>query len=136
MADRVTLLGGVGREDMPALMSDADLVLSLPRYEPFGIVPVEAMACGTPLVATAVGGQLDTVVDGRTGVLVPPGDGDEAAIGAVVRELLADPARLARYGAEGRRRVLERYTWDRVADGVSRVYGAVSSVPSLSGVVR
>ncbi|WP_405557574.1 glycosyltransferase [Streptomyces sp. NBC_01171] len=136
VADRVTLLGGVGREDMPALMSDADLVLSLPRYEPFGIVPVEAMACGTPLVATAVGGQLDTVVDGRTGVLVPPGDGDEAAIGAVVRELLADPARLARYGAEGRRRVLERYTWDRVADGVSRVYGAVSSVPSLSGVVR
>ncbi|MFJ6390278.1 glycosyltransferase [Streptomyces sp. NPDC091972] len=134
VADRVTLLGGVSRTRMPALMSGADLVLSVPRYEPFGIVPVEAMACGTPVVATAVGGQLDTVADGVTGVLVPPDEDHD--LGATVRELLDDPDRLARYGAAGRRRVLARYTWDRVADGVTRVYGAVSSVPSLSGVVR
>ncbi|MEV7075272.1 glycosyltransferase [Streptomyces sp. NPDC093990] len=134
VADRVTLLGGVSRTRMPALMSGADLVLSVPRYEPFGIVPVEAMACGTPVVATAVGGQLDTVDDGVTGVLVPPDEDHD--LGATVRELLDDPDRLARYGAAGRRRVLARYTWDRVADGVTRVYGAVSSVPSLSGVVR
>jgi glycosyltransferase involved in cell wall biosynthesis len=136
VADRVTFLGGVGRDRMPQLMSDADLVLSLPRYEPFGIVPVEAMACGTPVVATAVGGQLDTVEDGRTGALVPPRDDDGARTGAVVRRLLDDPDLLARYGAAGRRRVLDRYTWDRVADGVTRVYSAVSSLPSLSGVVR
>lgn len=141
VADRVTLLGGVSREAMPRLMSSADLVLSLPRYEPFGIVPVEAMACGTPVVATAVGGQLDTVVDGRTGVLVPAEDSAGAAeadraVGATVRRLLDDPALLARYAAQGRQRVLDRYTWDRVADGVARVYSAVSSVPSLSGVVR
>ncbi|MFC8427584.1 glycosyltransferase [Streptomyces sp. NPDC057253] len=136
VADRVTFLGGVGRDRMPHLMADADLVLSLPRYEPFGIVPVEAMACGTPVVATAVGGQLDTVADGRTGVLVPPGDGDERRIGALIRDLLDDPERLARYGSQGRRRVLDRYTWDRVADGVTGVYGAVSSLPSLSGAVR
>ncbi|MET7683431.1 glycosyltransferase [Streptomyces sp. NPDC005423] len=134
VADRVTLLGGVGRDRMPALMSDADLVLSVPRYEPFGIVPVEAMACRTPVVATAVGGQLDTVVDGVTGALVPA-DGEHDLV-AAVRGLLADPARLSRCGAAGRRRVLARYTWDRVSDGVSRVYGAVSCVPSLSGVVR
>ncbi|MDH6516508.1 D-inositol-3-phosphate glycosyltransferase [Streptomyces sp. SAI-135] len=134
VADRVTLLGGVSRTRMPALMSEADLVLSVPRYEPFGIVPVEAMACGTPVVATAVGGQLDTVADGVTGVLVPPDEDHD--LGATVRELLDDPDRLARYGVAGRRRVLARYTWDRVADGVTRVYGAVSSVPSLSGVVR
>ncbi|MGW2639078.1 glycosyltransferase [Streptomyces sp. NPDC001348] len=139
VADRVTLLGGVSREAMPRLMSSADLVLSLPRYEPFGIVPVEAMACRAPVVATAVGGQLDTVVDGRTGVLVPADgaspDADHA-VGAVVRRLLDDPGLLARYGDRGRQRVLDRYTWDRVADGVARVYSAVSSVPSLSGVVR
>ncbi|MEU2927312.1 glycosyltransferase [Streptomyces sp. NPDC007251] len=134
VADRVTLLGGVGRDRMPALMADADLVLSLPRYEPFGIVPLEAMACATPVVATAVGGQLDTVVDGTTGVLVPADEDHD--LGPVVRALLADPERLARYGAAGRRRVLTHYTWDRVADGVSAVYGAVSSIPSLSGVVR
>ncbi|WP_330341662.1 glycosyltransferase [Streptomyces sp. NBC_00557] len=134
VADRVTLLGGVGRDRMPALMADADLVLSLPRYEPFGIVPLEAMACATPVVATAVGGQLDTVVDGTTGVLVPADEDHD--LGPVVRALLADPERLARYGAAGRRRVLTHYTWDRVADGVAAVYGAVSSIPSLSGVVR
>ncbi|WP_129311214.1 glycosyltransferase [Streptomyces sp. L2] len=134
VTDRVTLLGGVSRTRMPRLMSSADLVLSLPRYEPFGIVPLEAMACATPVVATAVGGQLDTVVDGTTGVLVPADDGHD--LGAVVRDLLADPDLLARYGAAGRRRVLAHYTWDRVAAGVAGVYGAVSSIPSLSGVVR
>ncbi|WP_200305176.1 glycosyltransferase [Streptomyces adelaidensis] len=134
VADRVTLLGGVSRERMPGLMCGADLVLSLPRYEPFGIVPVEAMACGAPVLATAVGGQLDTVVDGVTGVLVPPDDDHD--ISATVRRLLADPDLLARYGASGRRRVLARYTWDRVAEGVTRAYSAVSSVPSLSGVLR
>ncbi|MFI7407381.1 glycosyltransferase [Streptomyces sp. NPDC049627] len=134
VADRVTLLGGVGREEMPGLLSSADLVLSLPRYEPFGIVPVEAMACCAPVLATAVGGQLDTVVDGITGVLVPPDDDHD--ISGTVRRLLADPDLLARYGAAGRRRVLARYTWDRVADGVTRAYSAVSSVPSLSGAVR
>ncbi|MEU1710398.1 glycosyltransferase [Streptomyces sp. NPDC005706] len=132
--DRVTLLGGVSRARMPRLMAGADLVLSLPRYEPFGIVPLEAMACATPVVATAVGGQLDTVVDGTTGVLVPADDDHD--LSGVVRALLADPDRLARYGAAGRRRVLTHYTWDRVADGVAGVYGAVSSIPSLSGVVR
>ena len=134
VADRVILLGGVGREEMPGLMSGADLVLSLPRYEPFGIVPVEAMACCAPVLATAVGGQLDTVVDGITGVLVPPDDDHD--ISGTIRRLLADPDLLARYGTAGRRRVLARYTWDRVADGVTRAYSAVSSVPSLSGAVR
>jgi D-inositol-3-phosphate glycosyltransferase len=133
-ADRVTLLGGVTRDRMPRLMCEADLVLSVPVYEPFGIVPVEAMACGVPVLATAVGGQLDTVVHDVTGFLVPPDD--DRHLGAAIRGLLADPARLARYGAAGRRRVLTRYTWDRVADGVNRVYAAVSAVPSLAGVVR
>lgn len=138
VADRVTLLGGVNPARMPRLMSGADLVLSVPRYEPFGIVPVEAMACCAPVLATAVGGQLDTVVDGVTGVHVPADEshGDNDDLGATVRELLDDPVRLGRYGAAGRRRVLAHYTWDRVTDGVVRVYGAVSGAPALSGAMR
>jgi glycosyltransferase involved in cell wall biosynthesis len=92
------------------------------------------MACGTPVVATAVGDGVELSADGVTGVLVPPDEDHD--LGGTIRELLDDPDRLTRYGAAGRRRVLARYTWDRVADGVTRVYGAVSSVPSLSGVVR
>ncbi|WP_406725696.1 glycosyltransferase [Streptomyces sp. GD-15H] len=134
VADRVRLLGCVSREEMPRLMSSADLVLSLPHYEPFGIVPIEAMACRTPVVATAVGGQLDTVVPGVTGALVPTDEGYDLA--AVVRSLLDDPALLARLGAAGRERVLARYTWDRVAEGVSRVYAQLSSVSSLTGAAR
>jgi len=135
VADRVTLLGAVPHDRMPHLMSGADLVLSLPDYEPFGIVPIEAMACRTPVVATAVGGHLDTVVDGVTGALVAP-DGEDHRLAEVIRTLLDDPERLARYGRAGRERVLAHYSWDRVADGVARVYSAVRATPSLSGAVR
>ncbi|MFD7923403.1 glycosyltransferase [Streptomyces sp. NPDC059740] len=131
VADRVTLLGGVGHQDMPRLMSGADLVLSIPWYEPFGIVPLEAMACRTPVLATAVGGQLDTVTDGVTGVLVPPGD--EPALVRALTQLLTDPDRLIRLGAAGRQRVLERYTWDRVTDGVTRVYHRLAAAPTPTG---
>ncbi|HEX2064897.1 MAG TPA: glycosyltransferase, partial [Acidimicrobiales bacterium] len=72
VADRVHLRGMVERSELPALLRSADLVVCVPWYEPFGIVPLEAMACGVPVVATAVGGQLDTVEDGFTGLLVPP----------------------------------------------------------------
>ncbi|POX39360.1 glycosyl transferase [Streptomyces sp. Ru73] len=134
VSERVRLLGAVSHGEMPALMSSADLVLSLPRYEPFGIVPIEAMACRTPVVATAVGGHLDTVVDGVTGVLVPPVD--DHGLDRVIRDLLADPELLARLGAAGRERALDRYTWERVAEGVAAVYDGLLSVPELSGVAR
>jgi glycosyltransferase involved in cell wall biosynthesis len=81
---------------MPALLRSADLVLCTPWYEPFGLVPLEAMACGVPVVGSAVGGLLDTVVPGVTGALVPPRD--PAALAVAVRQLLADPALRARYG--------------------------------------
>ncbi|MDP8971463.1 MAG: glycosyltransferase, partial [Actinomycetota bacterium] len=72
VADRVQLRGRVPRRDMPVLLRSADVVVCTPWYEPFGIVPLEAMACGVPVVASAVGGLQDTVVDGITGLHVPP----------------------------------------------------------------
>lgn len=130
IADRVRLLGAVPHADMPVLMSEADLLLSTPVYEPFGIAPLEAMACGTPVVATAVGGQLDTVVDGVTGQLLPPDAGDDALADAI-RTLLADPARRARYGAAGRERVLRQFTWAAVAERIARTYAEVLSLAPM-----
>ncbi|MGK5499804.1 glycosyltransferase [Streptomyces sp. URMC 125] len=125
VADRVRLLGAVPHERMPALIRDADLVLSTPRYEPFGIVPLEAMACGVPVVATGVGGHLDSVADRVTGRLVPPGD--PGALARAVRELSGSPELLRRYGEAGRERALARFSWERVADGAEQVYTQVVS---------
>ena len=113
VAGRVKLRGRVGREAMPALLRSADAVVCAPWYEPFGIVPLEAMACGVPVVATAVGGQMDSVVHGVTGVHVPPHDA--TALAAAVRELLSDDDRRAQLGHEGRRRARRLYDHERVA---------------------
>ncbi len=130
VADRVRLLGAVDPGDMPALLGSADLVLCTPVYEPFGIVPLEAMACGVPVVATDVGGHRDSVADRCTGRLVPPGD--PAAIAGAARELLADGALRRRHGAAGRARVLAHYTWRSVADGAEEVYRLTVADHALS----
>ncbi|GAA3396891.1 glycosyltransferase [Cryptosporangium minutisporangium] len=129
VADRLVLLGGVERSRMPALFRSADVVLCPPRYEPFGIVPLEAMACARPVVASAVGGHLDTVADGRTGRLVPPDD--PQALAAAACDLLADSRMRTAFGAAGRRRAESRYGWDRVAAATEVAYrGVLSARPA------
>ncbi|HEY6745954.1 MAG TPA: glycosyltransferase [Mycobacteriales bacterium] len=120
VADRLRLIGAVPRPDMPALLRSADVVVCTPWYEPFGIVPLEAMACGVPVVANAVGGFLDTVVDGATGTLVPPRRPDQLA--AAVRKLLSEPFWREAYGTAGVDRARSRYSWDRIAAGTLAVY--------------
>jgi glycosyltransferase involved in cell wall biosynthesis len=129
VADRLVFAGSVPRADVPAWIRSADVVLAVPWYEPFGITPLEAMACGRPVVATAVGGLVDTVADGVTGDLVPARD--PARLGAVLAALLADDARRAAYGAAGVRRVRNRYRWARVVADTDTVYRQV-----LDGPVR
>jgi glycosyltransferase involved in cell wall biosynthesis len=123
VADRLVFTGAVARADVPAWVRSADVVLAVPWYEPFGITPLEAMACGRPVVATAVGGLVDSVADGVTGDLVPPRD--PGRLGAVLAALLADPERRAAYGAAGIARVRARYRWSRVVADTEAVYRQV-----------
>jgi glycosyltransferase involved in cell wall biosynthesis len=120
VADRVHLYGAVAREDMPAILRSADVVACTPWYEPFGIVPLEAMACGVPVVASAVGGMLDTVVHDVTGRLVPPKS--PADVADAVNHLLRDEFLKQSLGAAGRDRARSRYSWDRIAADTLRIY--------------
>ena len=129
--DRVVLAGAVPRDEVPALIRSSDVVVTVPWYEPFGIVPLEAMACGRPVVGSAVGGLLDTVVPGVTGELVPPKDPD--ALARVLGDLLADDVRRAAYGRAGRARALEHYDWRRIVEETETVYR--SRVAAAAGLI-
>ena len=134
VADRLVFTGSIARADVPAWVRSADVVLAVPWYEPFGITPLEAMACGRPVVATAVGGLVDTVADGVTGDLVPPRD--PAALGEKVAALLADDDRRAAYGAAGVRRARNRYRWSRVVADTDAVYRQVLARSRVVEVAR
>jgi D-inositol-3-phosphate glycosyltransferase len=127
VTDRVELRGQVSQSELPPVYRSADVVVCAPWYEPFGIVPLEAMASGRPVVASSVGGLIDTVVHGGTGLHVPPRDA--RAVASAIRELLMDPERAERLGAAGRRRVASRYAWDRVAADTERAYRATLERP-------
>lgn len=107
-------------------------------YEPFGIINLEAMACGAPVVASATGGILEVVKDGETGYLVPfdadpitgfPLDGDmfSRALAARIAELMGDPARCALFGAAGRRRVEQTFAWEAIAKQTVELYRGLVS---------
>jgi D-inositol-3-phosphate glycosyltransferase len=134
VADRVTFLGAVAHDALPGLYRGADAVACVPVYEPFGLVPLEAMACGRPVVAAAVGGLADTVVDGVTGHHVPAGD--PAAVAAALDALRAHPRRARAFGRAGRRRAVAEYGWDRVAAAHEQAYaGVLASTTVSSGVL-
>lgn len=124
VCDRFILTGAMPAADIPALLRSADIAVFTPWYEPFGIAPVEAMACGVPVVASAVGGMIDTVVSQVTGVHVPAREAGPLA--SVLRDLLADPARRARYGRAGAERARSRYAWPHVAARTEAVYARLS----------
>ncbi|TDQ51538.1 glycosyltransferase [Actinorugispora endophytica] len=123
VADRVRFLGQVERADVPALLRSADVSVNVPWYEPFGMSTVEAMACGVPVIASNVGGHLDTVVHEVTGLLVPPRD--PATLGLRLRELLADVVAAESYGIAGADRAAARYSWPFVAYRIQECYAGV-----------
>jgi D-inositol-3-phosphate glycosyltransferase len=118
--DGVTFVGRRGRDVLRLYYSAADVFVTTPHYEPFGITPLEAMACGTPVIGSAVGGIKFSVRDGETGLLVPPGNAD--ALGEQLARLFARPSLRRALGARAQTWVNERFTWARVAQGVSALY--------------
>ncbi|MGK5697418.1 glycogen synthase [Streptomyces sp. URMC 128] len=110
------------RPEVIQLLTHAALFVCPSVYEPLGIVNLEAMACGTPVVASAVGGIPEVVDDGRTGLLVPPGDGFEAGLARAMDSVLGDPQAARRMGEAGRERAVGEFGWDAVARRTVRLY--------------
>jgi D-inositol-3-phosphate glycosyltransferase len=123
VARQVVFTGRRSREFLKLYYSAADLFITTPWYEPFGITPLEAMACGTPVIGSDVGGIKFSVVDRLTGRLVPPNDPE--ALAASIAELYRDPACLKEYGRNALRRVQAHFTWQKVARGIAGYYGQV-----------
>jgi D-inositol-3-phosphate glycosyltransferase len=122
VADRVSFTGQKQCAALRACYVAADVFVSTPWYEPFGITPLEAMACGTPVIGSDVGGIRYSVVDGVTGYLVPPRD--PAALAERLALLRDNPALGAALGRAGIRRVRSRFTWERIARDLTEVYRA------------
>lgn len=122
LIDRVTFRSGLTDEELAQLVASASLQVIPSRYEGFSIPAVEAMACGTPVVASGVGALPDLLADG-VGRLVPAGD--PAALAAAIQQVLDSPAEAARMGAAGRTRAVETYSWRAVARATAEVYAEV-----------
>lgn len=120
VADAVEFCGRRDRAQLALFYGACDVFVTTPWYEPFGITPVEAMACARPVVGSAVGGIRSTVVDGKTGFLVPPRDPE--ALAGRLAYLAAHPSTAQRFGRNGRRRAQQMFTWGRVAAEVDRIY--------------
>jgi glycosyltransferase involved in cell wall biosynthesis len=119
---QVRLLGA--QEDVAPLLAAADVFAAPSRSEGQGIAVLEAMAAGLPVAASGVGGLVEVVADGRTGLLVPPDD--PPALAEALCTLLLSPEVGAEMGREGRRVVAERYSLDAMAEAVRAVYGRVT----------
>ena len=125
VADIVEFVGRRNREQLRQYYNAADAFVTTPWYEPFGITPLEAMACGTPVVGSRVGGIQETVVDDVTGLLVPPHD--PPALAAALLKLAESPAYARALGRAGMARARRLYTWERVATELETVYESIIS---------
>ncbi len=130
VSEAVLFAGRRSREELRYFYSAADIFVTTPWYEPFGITPLEAMACGTPVIGSAVGGVKYTVRHGETGYLVP--SRDPACLASALASLLSDNERLTRFGEQSLRWVNERFTWSRVGGMIGELYEAVIG-PPLAG---
>jgi glycosyltransferase involved in cell wall biosynthesis len=123
VADRLTCTGAVREADMPELMRSADVLVHLTQDRRCAMVPVEAMACGTPVIAAAGGAQPDAVIHENTGFLVP--QDQPAQLVRRIRQLLANPMLLEGYGIAAARRAADRFSWDRIGQETLAVYQAL-----------
>jgi glycosyltransferase involved in cell wall biosynthesis len=135
VARQVVFAGSRPQGDLRHYYGAADAVVSVPHYEPFGMTPLEAMACATPVVGSRVGGIKTSVADGETGYLVPPKN-PEALADHLLR-LLSEPGQRDRMGRAARRRIEEHYTWERVASLAAASFSEIAreaATPRATGI--
>ncbi|MBO9997683.1 MAG: glycosyltransferase family 1 protein [Cyanobacteria bacterium SID2] len=129
MEEFVHFPGRIADGQMAEYYAAADVCVLPSHYEPFGLVAIEAMACGTPIVASAVGGLQYTIAHEETGLLVPPKD--DIAFAEAIDRILCNPEFREELGLAARQRVLEQFSWDSVAERLSRVYTQLLEEPVL-----
>ncbi|OLB15188.1 MAG: hypothetical protein AUH07_03240 [Gemmatimonadetes bacterium 13_2_20CM_70_9] len=117
--DRILFKGLLARDEVLRAYASADVFVLPSLFEPFGIVLLEAMAAGLPVVASRVGGIVDVVEDGKTGLLVPPRN--PQAIADAIERLLSNPTLRQRMGAEARMRA-PAYSWEELVPRILEVY--------------
>lgn len=127
MADRVRFCGEVTVDAIPEWYQALDLFVAPQRWEGFGLTPLEAMACGVPVLATRVGAFEELIVDGETGRLIPPDD--ISAMTKALGVVLGDPALLPRWSGAARDHVCRNFTLEREADTLIGIYRALLDSP-------
>jgi glycosyltransferase involved in cell wall biosynthesis len=125
VADRVTFTGRRSRELLKLYYSAADVFVTTPWYEPFGMTPIEAMACGTPVVGARVGGIKYSVLDGSTGYLVPPND--PVALAERLDEICSSRRLAERLSSVAVRRAYALFRWERITSSLSALYADVGT---------
>jgi glycosyltransferase involved in cell wall biosynthesis len=131
VGNRLVFTGRIPPADLPALLRSADVLVSTAPYEPVGLTMLQAMACGTPVVAPATGAVQDAIVDATTGLLLPPGIPHPARLTSLLRRLLANSLRLEAYGIGASDRAKSRYSWERITRETLTAYaGCVRRPPA------
>jgi len=120
IADIVKFMGKRQPNELRHYYSAGDVVVTTPWYEPFGLTPLEGMACGRPVIGSAVGGITFTIKDGETGLLVPPKKPE--ALAMALKELLSQPERCVEMGQAARQRIEHEFTWSIVAMRTAALY--------------
>jgi glycosyltransferase involved in cell wall biosynthesis len=123
LAGRVRFVGKRPAAELRHYYGAGDVAVTTPWYEPYGLTPLEAMACGRPVIGSAVGGLTFTIADGETGFLVPPRDPE--ALAGRLRQLLTRPALVRRLGRAARARVEREFTWPVTATRTAALYRAI-----------
>ncbi len=123
IADRVTFTGSLGTDELVRLYSSTEIAVTASLYEGFGLPAAEAMACGTPVIATRAGALPEIVGGDGAGMLVPPAD--PPALAAAIKHLLSDEPLRRRMGEAARKRIEESFSWDVAARETLKVYEEV-----------
>jgi glycosyltransferase involved in cell wall biosynthesis len=134
VAKQVHFAGRKQREMLKYYYAAADLFVTTPWYEPFGITPLEAMACGTPVIGANVGGIKYSVLDGKTGALVSPDNPTELA--DKVSELIFDTGKLEQLGLNAIGRVNNYFTWDHVTGKMSSLYQQIVNAALVNKLMK